>query len=151
MAAAVAAAGVALVARRLKGRLRHPIGEAVRLVATGTASSVVTNSSGLARAWGPALATVALAAPKRPIRVAAAAALALPALADWSRLDARIAVTRYVLTHVADDVVYGCGVLVGCVRARNVGPLVPEIVLGRRTWPARSQPHEPEPRASGHS
>jgi hypothetical protein len=109
----------------------------------------VTNTAGLARAWGPALATAALAAPKRSTRLTAAAALALPALVDWTRLHTRDSVTRYVLTHVADDVVYGCGVLAGCVRVRDLSPLVPEIVLGRRTWPAPSRADGIQSHAAG--
>jgi mycofactocin system glycosyltransferase len=144
-AAAVAGAGTAVVAHRLRGKLRHPVAEAVRLVGTGTAANLSGTASGLARAWGPVLAAVALSAPKRSLRSAATIALATPAVIEWARSEPRPRMVPYVLTHVADDVAYGCGVWAGSMRARTLRPLLPEFVLGRRTWPARPPDDSPAP------
>jgi GT2 family glycosyltransferase len=77
----------------------------------------------------PVLVT-ALAAPgrKRAGRRAAAASLLLgPALAAYAERRPRLDPVRYALAHIADDVCYGAGVWVGCLRERTIVPVTPVI------------------------
>ena len=52
---------------------------------------------------------------------------------------------RAVAVHVADDVAYGTGVWIGCVRARTLVPLIPRIAWRARVWskPALQQGLQP--------
>jgi mycofactocin system glycosyltransferase len=147
-AAALLALASALAARRLGGRVEHPVSEAARLVARGTIVGTAVNAAGLARAWGPALAALAVAGRRTPAGRAAGAVLLVPALIDWRRSGRSMGLFRYAVAHVVDDVVYGSGVWAGCVRARTVRPLVPEVAAGRRTWPARAGRAQAEPNAT---
>jgi hypothetical protein len=45
---------------------------------------------------------------------------------------------RYTALHAADDVAYGAGVWLGCLRARTVAPLVPRIAFRARVWSNQS-------------
>ena len=45
---------------------------------------------------------------------------------------------RFAALHVADDVAYGSGVWLGCLRARTLAPLLPRIELRTRIWSTRS-------------
>ena len=45
---------------------------------------------------------------------------------------------RFGALHVADDLAYGSGVWLGCLRARTLAPLLPRIELRARVWSTRS-------------
>jgi hypothetical protein len=126
-----------LAARRLARRVDHPVAEAARLVVRGALMGTAASTAGLARAWGPALSVLVVTGRGRtPLSRAAAAVMLLPALDDWRRSRPSMALVPYTVAHVADDVVYGWGVWLGCRRTRTFRPLVPEVVAGRRRWPA---------------
>jgi mycofactocin system glycosyltransferase len=72
----------------------------------------------------PLLAT-ALAVPGH--RMAAASLLFGPPLLTWAARRTALDPTRYALGAVADDIAYGAGVLVGCVRARTSVPVRPVV------------------------
>jgi hypothetical protein len=65
-------------------------------------------------------------------------ALLAPAVSDWITDPGELDAGRYGALHVADDVAYGIGLWLGCVRARTVQPLLPRIVLRSGIWSRRS-------------
>jgi GT2 family glycosyltransferase len=80
----------------------------------------------------PAL-VAALAAPGRNRagrRMAAASLLFGPALTAYAERRPQLDPVRYALAHIADDVCYGAGVWVGCLRDRTMLPVTP--VISRR-------------------
>ena len=125
---------IAVLAERLTGLVRDPVAVASRIAGGGTARSALPALGGLARAWSPALV---LSLASRRTRRTAALALLLPALSDWATAQAQsegLGPIRYCAFHVLDDIAYGAGVWLGCVRERVVGPLVPRVVWRSRTW-----------------
>jgi mycofactocin system glycosyltransferase len=131
------AASIGLLAHRLHGLTRDPVVVATRIAGDGTVRSALPALAGLTRAWSPALA---LGLTSRRTRKAAAAALLLPALADWwkDRSGTNLDPVSYAALHVADDAAYGAGVWLGCARERTVAPLVPRVSFRARVWSARS-------------
>jgi mycofactocin system glycosyltransferase len=131
LATSVLAASVAVLARRLQSLVDEPVQAAASIAGGGTAKSALPAWNGLVRAWSPALL---LGLCWRRSRRAAALALLVPALGDWVSERAALDPVRYTALHVADDVAYGTGVWVGCVKARTWAPLVPRIVWRDRVW-----------------
>jgi mycofactocin system glycosyltransferase len=128
VSATVLVSATALVmARRLRTATERPLLAGGWVVADGMARSVVPVLSGAARAWGPA---VVAALASRRLRPVAAATLIVPALADWWRDRPPLDPARYLAAHAADDLAYSAGVWAGCVRARTVRPLLPDLVAG---------------------
>jgi mycofactocin glycosyltransferase len=134
-AAGALAISIVVLARRLDGLVDEPVKVAGRIAGGGTARSALPALSGLTRAWSPALL---LALCWRKTRPAAALALLAPAAGDWLGARRALDPVRYVALHVADDVAYGSGVWLGCLRARTLAPLLPRIELRTRTWSTRS-------------
>jgi mycofactocin glycosyltransferase len=134
-AAGILAASVVVLARRLGGLVDEPVKVAARIAAGGTAKSALPALSGLTRAWSPAL--VLLLGWRRARRLAALALLA-PAASDWLAQRGDLDPLRYGALHVADDLAYGSGVWLGCVRARTLAPLLPRLELRARIWSSRS-------------
>jgi hypothetical protein len=64
--------------------------------------------------------------------------LVAPAVNDWIANPGTLDPVRYAALHLADDLAYGAGVWLGCLRARTVRPLVPHIVLRARVWSRQS-------------
>jgi len=72
----------------------------------------------------------ALAAPGRKRvgrRAAAASLLVAPAVAAYVERRPHLDPVRFALAHIADDVCYGAGVWVGCLRERTILPVTPVI------------------------
>jgi hypothetical protein len=134
-AAAVLATSVVVLARRLGGLVDEPMKVAGRIAGGGTTSSALPALGGLTRAWSPALA---LGLGWRRTRGAAALALLAPAAADWVAARGILDPARFAGFHVADDLAYGCGVWLGCLKARTVAPLVPRIEIRARLWSSSS-------------
>jgi mycofactocin system glycosyltransferase len=134
---AVVALGVSIgvLARRLEGLVDEPVKVAGRIAGGGTARSALPALSGLTRAWSPALLAGLCWRKTRP---AAALALLAPAAGDWLAAPRALDPVRYAALHVADDVAYGSGVWLGCLRARTVAPLLPRVELRTRIWSTRS-------------
>ena len=135
LAAGLLAASVAVLARRLRPLVQEPGRAAASIAAGGTVRSTVPALHGLARAWSPALL---LGLCRRRTRSAAALALLAPALGDWSSDRPALDPLRYTALHVADDLAYGTGVWLGCVKARTLAPLLPRITFRDRVWSAPS-------------
>lgn len=135
LAAGTLAASVLILARRLTGLVDEPGRLAFEIAGKGTTTSALPALAGLTRAWSPAF-VLGLLSPRT--RRAAALALVVPAVSDWVADAGGLDPVRYAALHVADDVAYGTGVWLGCLRARTVRPLVPKIVLRSRVWTQRS-------------
>jgi mycofactocin glycosyltransferase len=147
LAQAALATSVAILARRLAGLVRDPVGVAARIAGVGTARSALPVLGNMVRVWSPALV---LGLAFRRTRRAAALALLLPALNDWARQcseaeSAAVAsatgtagAVPYVALHVADDIAYGLGVWSGCASAQTAEPLVPHVSWRSRVWSSRS-------------
>jgi mycofactocin system glycosyltransferase len=121
-------ASIVLLARRLRGLVRDPVGVATHIAGGGTVRSALPALASLTRAWAPAFV---LGLAFRRTRRASALALVVPALDEWV---ADRHPVRTVALHVADDVAYGTGVWVGCARERTLVPLIPRIVWRARVW-----------------
>jgi mycofactocin system glycosyltransferase len=135
LAGGALAASVLVLARRLHGLVEEPVTVATRIAAGGTFTSALPALRGLTRAWSPAL-VVGLC--WRRTRRTAAFALVAPALGDWCTDRSDLDPLRYAGLHVADDVAYGAGVWLGCIKARTVRPLLPRIVFRARVWSSAS-------------
>jgi mycofactocin glycosyltransferase len=135
LASGTLAASVLVLARRLDGLVEDPLRVASRIAGGGTVKSTLPALSGLTRAWSPAFALGLLS---RRTRRAAALALLTPALADWRADPGELDPARYAALHVADDLAYGSGVWLGCLRACTIRPLVPQVALRARVWSRRS-------------
>jgi hypothetical protein len=138
------AASVAILARRLRGLVRDPVGVAAHIAGGGTVRAGVPALGSLTRAWSPALV---LGLAFRRTRAAAALALLVPALADWVADRQNLDPVRAMAVHVADDVAYGTGIWVGCARERTLAPLIPRISWRARVWssPALREELQPAP------
>jgi len=71
-------------------------------------------------------ALVALATRRSGVRCAAVLAL-VPAVVDWVRKRPDLDIPRWVAASLADDVAYGAGVWLGCLRTNSFGALVPAL------------------------
>ena len=124
-------ASIVLLARRLRGLVRDPVGVATHIAGGGTARSALPALASMARAWAPAFV---LGLAFRRTRRASALALVVPALHEWAADRQALDPVRAVAVHVADDVAYGTGVWVGCARERTLVPLIPRIAWRARVW-----------------
>jgi mycofactocin glycosyltransferase len=113
------------------GHLEHPLTAAVTIAGGGTVRSALPALSGLTRTWSPALALGLLS---RRTRGAAALAFLASAAGDYLDRSGKLDPVRYTALHVADDLAYGAGVWLGCLRARTARPLLPRIELRSRVW-----------------
>jgi mycofactocin glycosyltransferase len=125
------AASIVVLAGRLRGLVRDPVGLATTIAGGGTARSAVPALGGLARVWAPLL--VGGLCLRRTRRLCLLALLA-PALRDRAQDPGTLDAARYLGLHVVDDVAYGAGVWAGCAGARTVVPLLPRIVWRSQTW-----------------
>jgi len=128
---AATAGSIAVLSRRMRGVVGSPWPMAARLAGGGTLRAAAPAVASTARAFGPALVMAAL---HRRTRLVAATWLVAPAVRDWLAAPGRRTVPPlpYIAVHLIDDLAYGCGVWIGCARARTVRPLVPRIVVSSR-------------------
>jgi mycofactocin glycosyltransferase len=124
----IATALVATPAASLARRLRPggiPASLPLRWSAEGTGWTLVGVGHAATTLGGPLLMAGAL----RNRRWAALAALlvTLPPAVDWWKRRPNLDPLRWIGASVLDDLAYGAGVWVGCVRARSYRPLLPAI------------------------
>lgn len=117
-AVAVAAVTTALFPRKLRSS-GVPAAEALRLAGWGHVGAGRLLADAARRAWWP-LAVVAALCSRRARWVVLAALL--PCLAESAGRG-----PSWPLLRVLDDLSYGAGVWVGCLRARTLGPLRPQF------------------------
>ena len=144
-------ASIVVLAARLRGLVRDPVGVATQIAGRGTTRSALPALASLTRAWAPAFV---LGLAFRRTRRACALAFVLPALHEWATDRRALDPVTAVAVHVADDVAYGAGVWVGCARERTLVPLTPRIAWRARVWSTsalrkglQSVPPEATPRA----
>jgi mycofactocin glycosyltransferase len=124
-------ASIAILAHRLRGLVRDPVGVAAHIAGGGTTRAALPTLASLTRAWSPALVLGLLF---RRTRTMAALALVVPAVAEWTGDRRGVDPVRAVAVHVAEDVAYGTGVWIGCARERTLVPLIPRVAWRARVW-----------------
>jgi mycofactocin system glycosyltransferase len=123
VAAGVAVGSGAVLGRRLE-RSGLPRRAAARVGAAATWWASRQVADAVRRPWWPvALVTAATVRRARP---AVLAAFVVPAAVDAFRLRRRVGIAELALLGLADDVAYGLGVWIGCVRQRSARALLPE-------------------------
>ncbi len=147
LAAGVLTASIGVLAHRLNGVVEEPVAVATKIAGGGTLTSALPSLHGLIRAWSPALV---LGLFWRHTRRAAVFALVIPALKDWRTDRTPLDPLRYAAVHTADDVAYGSGLWLGCLRARTFVPLLPRIVFRARIW-SRASLRSPSKNGGGTS
>lgn len=130
LATSVVGGSSAHLARRLRA-LEHPGVIAARLAGLGNLFAGRAIADALIRAWWPL--TLLAARRSRRARLAALAAVTIPATVEWRRAGPALDLPRWLLLRLADDVAYATGVWEGCVRTRTAGPLLPDL----SSWPGR--------------
>lgn len=129
---ATAAGTTALLAPKLQP-LPDAWREAIRLAGAGHVLAGRRLADAVTRTWWPA--ALAAAAMSTRARRALVAAAIVPALLEWrERRPAGMDPARFVVAKLADDVAYGAGVWAGCVRARSLAALLPDLA----NWPGRT-------------
>ena len=129
VAAAVAAGTIVALRRKLADL---PPEESTRLAGLGHLYAGRQVASALTRVWWPLSLLAALLV--RRLRVPLAAAATVPALLDWYENRGPLDPARYVALRLADDMVYGTGVWIGCIEQRSFGALAPKFT----NWPGRA-------------
>lgn len=124
--AAVAVASAALPLARKVRPLGIPAAQAWSWCIGGAGWTVMGLGRAVTMLAAPGL--VGLAATGRRGRRAALLLLVVPPVVDWVRKHPDLDLPRWVVASVADDVAYGAGVWIGCLRARTAAPLVPTVV-----------------------
>ncbi|MCC6433915.1 MAG: mycofactocin biosynthesis glycosyltransferase MftF [Acidimicrobiales bacterium] len=135
LGAALAGGSTALLPRKLAG-LPAPNRRALELAGAGHLLAGRWLGRAVLRPYWP-VALVAALCSRRARRVVLAAAV-LPALLDWWEQRPALDVARFVGLRVADDIAYGAGVWLGCVRSRSWAALRPDL----SNWPGRANPVE---------
>lgn len=119
------AAGTTVAFARTLGDVPGRAAVAARYAGLGNLHAGRILASGLTRAWWP-LSLVAALLSRRARRVVLAAVI-VPAVIDWWRDRPGIDPVRYLALRVVDDVAYGTGVWQGCITARDLSALRPDI------------------------
>jgi mycofactocin system glycosyltransferase len=124
----VAAGTLAVAAGRLARALpvQRPLPLAAELVGGGALAAGRALAEAVSRPYAPLALPLLLAAGRRGRRIAAAAAL-LPAAAEYRRVRPELDPLRWTLLRAADDLAYGSGVWVGCLRERSLAALRPRL------------------------
>ncbi len=142
LALTVLAVSIGILARRLRGLVRDPVGVATHIAGGGTVRAALPALASLTRAWSPVLVLGLIFGRTRR---ASALALLLPALSELSTDQDALDPVHAVALHVADDVAYGTGIWVGCARERTVVPLIPRISWRARVWSSTALRRELRP------
>jgi mycofactocin system glycosyltransferase len=128
IAGAISLGSTAALARKLD-HLEHPTREGARMVTSGTAWSLRHAVDALRRPWWPFALLLALKS--RRARPALVAALLLPNAIEGRNLPREITPLQFAGLRLADDVAYGTGVWLGCLRQRSIRALLPALTRSR--------------------
>jgi mycofactocin system glycosyltransferase len=121
---AVAAGTTAALVPKL-AELDHPVAESLALAGRGHLWAGRAVADALRRPWWPLAAVLGWRCRRaRPALVAAAVA---PALLEWREHRPPLDPARFTALRLLDDLAYGTGVWLGCLRARSLTPLLPRF------------------------
>ena len=120
--AGIGAATTAALTPKLR-RLEHPVAEAVQIAGKGNLWAGLSIARAVRRSWWPL--AVALAAGSRRARPALLAAVVAPAVVDRRTRPPGLGPLRFAGFGLADDVAYGTGVWLGCLRSGSLAALLP--------------------------
>jgi mycofactocin system glycosyltransferase len=123
-AATTLAVATGKLSRKLPVRRAVPL--ATQLVAQGTLASGRAIGDALARPYGPIALQLLLAAGRRA-RLVAAAALVLPAAAEYARSRPQLGPLSWITLRTGDNLAYGLGLWAGCARERSLAALRPRL------------------------
>ena len=109
---------------------RLPSGEVARLALLGHLHCGVAVARAVTRVWWPMalLAAVSFARARRVLLVVALA----PHLVEWIRRRPSIGAAQWCAMGLADDMAYGVGVWVGCVKEKSFTSLLPKRARAQR-------------------
>jgi mycofactocin system glycosyltransferase len=124
LAAGVAAGTTAALVPKLRA-LDHPVTESLQLAGKGHLWAGRSVADALRRPWWP-LALV-LGCWSRRARPALLAAATIPPLLEWTERRPDLGRVRFGALRMLEDLAYGSGVWLGCVRARSFGALLPRF------------------------
>jgi mycofactocin system glycosyltransferase len=129
------------LARRVR-TFEVPAGQALRWSAQGTAWTLFGLGRAATVVAGPVLVVAALGRGRQGRRMRrAATALALaPPVVEWWQRRPELDLFRWSVASFVDDVAYGLGVWVSCIRTRTWSPLLPSLPIRR---PDRSATGDP--------
>ncbi len=124
----IAGTAAALLARRLRG---SGIDARVAPVVIGRTLTSDAQAAGhlLRREWWPLGALALLSGLRSRPGAAAAAAMLIPLVREWMSQRPDVDLPRYLGLRLVEDAAYGTGVIVGAVRARRAGALLPRVRL----------------------
>lgn len=126
VAALTLAVTTGTIARRLATpQGRPPVRTAAVLTAEGAVASLWQTGSALTRHYWPLSLAACLVS--RRARRAVVVASVVDGLADWRRVRPALDPARYVVARRLDDLGYGAGLWLGCLRSRSFGALVPKL------------------------
>jgi hypothetical protein len=121
---AIGAATTTALTPKLR-RLDHPALESARIAGLGNLYAGRSVADALRRPWWPLITL--LAACSRRTRPALLAAVVVPPLFEWRERRPRLDPLRFAILRLLDDVAYGTGVWIGCLRERNAQALLPSF------------------------
>lgn len=137
-AAVTVGATAGVLERHLRG-VDRPMTTALRLSVRGHLGAGRLLARAVVRPWWPVAVAVAVFVPWRRLRLVLLGAAVTPPAIDWfgrrASLGHELDVASFVGLSLADDLAYSAGVWVGCLRARTVEPVVPELTA----WPRPSR------------
>lgn len=124
------AAAVILGAATVKLSRKLPVAGALplaaRLVGSGTLAFGKAFGEALTRPYGPVALPLLMAGGRRTRQVAAAALL-LPAAAEYARSRPQLDPLTWLALRTGDDLAYGLGLWSGCLRERSIQALRPRL------------------------
>ena len=133
-AAVTVGATAGVLERHLRG-VDRPWLAAARLTTRGHLGAGRLLARAIVRPWWPVALALGVFVPWRRLRLVLLGAALAPPIIDWVRRRPEVDLPSFVALCLADDVAYSTGVWVGCVRARSIEPLVPELTA----WPNPSR------------
>lgn len=135
LAAAVTVGVTAGVLERHLRGLDRPLPAALRLSVLGHLGAGRLLARAVVRPWWPLALLLGVLVPWRRLRVVLLGAAIGPPVVEWLRRRPEIDLPSFVALRLADDAAYSAGVWIGCVRARTLEPLTPELTA----WPTPSR------------
>jgi mycofactocin glycosyltransferase len=125
----VAAVSAGATGAELARRLRPygvPLTTCLRWTSSAAGWTIVGMGHAATVVGGPALIAT-IAGRRRRLAAAAAVLLVVPPVVEWARRRPRLDPVRWSVAAIADDMAYGLGVWIGCLRAGRLGPVLPRL------------------------